>query len=495
MNELRNAFTMNILWITTDHQQWRTIAGRSACRMPNLQRLIDRGLLFHRPYAPMSVCCPVRAMWASGAWPWHNGVYTQVHSAPSISRDMWPGVVGYADRLRDAGYRTGFVGKWHASQVRPPFHFGFDEVAYPRSCPGALPPGKAFRPEPALPADLPPMRYTPVRQFRWPGSEPFDMWGHNEGPVERLGTHRLAAAACELLAEFAAAHRPWHLAVHFPEPHDAYRPHVRFLEGYDPAEMPVPASFHDDFAGKPGMHRRESETWGHFDERDVRQGTAYYFAYCTQIDDAVGRILDALDATGQTDDTLIAFCCDHGDLVGAHHMWIKSWMPYEEDWRMPMFLAGPGVPAGGVTDHLVQTHDLPHTFCELAGAEPLPHPDGRPLLPLLAEPARDDWEDAVLCACYGCEFFVTMRMVITPRYKLVANGFDYDELYDLANDPDEMHNLIRDPAHAAALSELRAKLYELMTRCGDPYGDRPAEGLPGAGRLSRYGGPRYWPRK
>ncbi|HEY8741922.1 MAG TPA: sulfatase-like hydrolase/transferase, partial [Chloroflexota bacterium] len=74
--ELKGPVAINILWITTDHQQWRTIAGRSLCHTPNIQRLVDGGLLFNRSYAPMPVCCPVRAMWISGAYPWHNGVHT-----------------------------------------------------------------------------------------------------------------------------------------------------------------------------------------------------------------------------------------------------------------------------------------------------------------------------------------------------------------------------------------------------------------------------------
>ena len=118
---------MNILWITTDHQQWRTINGRSLCRTPNIQRLVDEGIVFGRSYTPMPVCCPVRAMWMSGAYPWHNGVHTQVHSAPSLTRDMVPEVVTYSQRLHEAGYRQGFVGKWHASYRRTPLDFGFDE--------------------------------------------------------------------------------------------------------------------------------------------------------------------------------------------------------------------------------------------------------------------------------------------------------------------------------------------------------------------------------
>jgi hypothetical protein len=95
---------------------------------------------------------------------------------------------------------------------------------------------------------------------------------------------------------------------------------------------------------------------------------------------------------------------------------------------------------------------------------------------------------------YGCEFFVTQRMVITKRYKYVFNGFDYDEMYDLERDPDELHNVLWDESYAGARSALRGKLYELMNRYGDPYGDL---GLTEAGsdRPNRYGAPRYLPRE
>ena len=99
----------------TDQQQWATIAGRSLCRTPNIDRLAREGLLFERSYTPSAVCCPARAMLLSGAYHWHNGVYNQVHSPPSVHRDMNPDVVLYSQRLREAGYRQGYVGKWHAS--------------------------------------------------------------------------------------------------------------------------------------------------------------------------------------------------------------------------------------------------------------------------------------------------------------------------------------------------------------------------------------------
>jgi arylsulfatase A-like enzyme len=243
------------------------------------------------------------------------------------------------------------------------------------------------------------------------------------------------------------------------------------------------------------MHRRESETWGAFSEADVREGTAHFFAYCEQIDEQIGRILDALQASGQAGETIVAFTTDHGDMLGAHRMWIKGWMPYEEVYRMPLVVRVPGrVQPGAFSDRLVQTHDLPHTFLDLLGLPPLPYADGRSLVPLFEDPAQADWEDAVLCVGYGCEFFVTQRMVITERYKYVFNGFDYDEMYDLERDPDELHNVLWDEGYSSTRGELRGKLYELMNRYGDPYGDR-GFGDRGTNRPNRYGAPRYLPRE
>src|SRR5689334_9787567 len=119
----------NILHIMTDQQQWASIAGRSICRTPNLDRLAKQGMQCERSYTPSAVCCPARAMLLSGAYHWHNGVYNQVHSPPSVHRDMNRDVVLYSQRLRDAGYRLGYVGKWHASYVRTPMDFGYHEMA------------------------------------------------------------------------------------------------------------------------------------------------------------------------------------------------------------------------------------------------------------------------------------------------------------------------------------------------------------------------------
>jgi len=482
----------NILHIMSDQQQWATIVGRSPCRTPNLNRLAASGMLFERSYTPSAVCCPARAILLSGAYHWHNGVYNQIHSSPSVHRDLNADVVLYSQRLRDAGYRLGYVGKWHASYVRGPLDFGFHEVAGISGCSRKILEKLDLNPD-RVPAPSATLKHTPVRQMRWPGSAPFTMWGYLDGPEESTGAWRIAEMAIRMMGRLARAGQPWHLETHFVEPHDAYKPLKKYLDRYDPRGIPVPASFRDTFSGKPGLHRRESETWGPVTEDDYRQGRAHYYAYTEQLDAQIGRILEALDATGQADNTLVVCTTDHGDMVGAHRMWIKGWIPYEECYRVPLIVRWPGVTApGSRTSRLVQTHDLAHTYVQAAGAAALPYSDGHPLQPLFAG-ADAGWPEHRLCAYYGGEYLYTQRIALTDRFKYVFNGFDIDELYDLREDPGEMRNAVADESYRAAVDDMRARLYEMMNRYEDPYGDvnpRNSIGEP----PNRYGAARYLPR-
>jgi len=483
----------NILHIMTDQQQWATIGGRSLCRTPNLDRVAREGMTFERSYTPSAVCCPARAMLLSGAYHWHNGVYNQVHSPPSVHRDMNADVVLYSQRLRDAGYRLGYVGKWHASYVRTPLDFGYHEMAgITAGDPDVLAkfdlnPDRVQRPAERL-------RATNQRMMQWPGSEPFNMWGYREGPEEATPEWRTAETAIRMMGRFAKGTQPWHLEAHFVEPHDPYMPLKQYLDRYDARAIPVPKSFTDTFAGKPGLHRRESETWGKVTEDDVRQSRAHYFAYTEQVDAQIGRVLKALDESGQADRTLVVCTTDHGDMVGAHRMWIKGWLPYEECYRVPLVVRWPGrVTPGSKTDRLVQTHDLAHTYVAAAGARAMPFADGAALQPLFADPKSAGWRDDILCAYYGGEYLYTQRIGLTGRFKYVFNGFDFDEMYDLERDPDEMHNVVDDASYAKWTGDMRARMYEMMSRFHDPYGDSP-EKWTSNGRADRYCASRYLPR-
>src|SRR5215472_4670117 len=160
----------NILHIVSDQQQWATIANRSLCHTPNLNRLAESGMLFERSYTPSAVCCPARAMMLSGAYHWHNGVYNQIHSSPSVHRDMNADVVLYSNRLKEVGYRMGYVGKWHASWVRCPADFGY-EMSAVQGCDPAILQKYDLNPD-RIDAPHERLKATPLRMIQWPGANP-----------------------------------------------------------------------------------------------------------------------------------------------------------------------------------------------------------------------------------------------------------------------------------------------------------------------------------
>jgi arylsulfatase A-like enzyme len=320
------------------------------------------------------------------------------------------------------------------------------------------------------------------------------MWGWSDGEEDQTPEAYSTECAIRMLRRFTAGSQPWHLEVQYIQPHDPYMPLKRYLDRYDTRSIAVAKSFGDDFHNKPGLHRRESQSWGAITEDDYRRSRAHYYAQTEQLDAQIGRLLSALDASGQASNTLVVFTTDHGDTVGAHRMWIKGWIPYEECYRIPMIVRWPGrVKPGTRTRALSQLQDLAHTYVDVAGGRPMPYADGRSLVPLFNDPKTTNWRDSILCAYYGGEFLYTQRMAITDRFKYVFNGFDQDEMYDLERDPAELENIVDRPDYAAFTGDLRARLYELMTQFDDPYGgvqahptQRPAP--------DRYGAERYLPR-
>jgi arylsulfatase A-like enzyme len=326
----------------------------------------------------------------------------------------------------------------------------------------------------------------PVRMVRWPGSEPFGLWGYTEGEEDQTEMHSVAEAGIRMMKRFAAGGQPWLVEIHFPEAFRAW-PLKKYRDRYDDRSIPVDRNFHDTFANKPNMQRREAESYGPMTPQDFQEGRAFYYASFEQLDAQVGRILQALEETGQASDTLVVFAADHGAPWGAHRMWLPCFAPYEELYRVPMVARWPGqAPAGVKTRHLVQVHDLAHTFLDVAGAAPLPHPHGVSFAPVLRQPDRQGWRDMLLTAWYGQNFLLSQRMVITHRHKYVFNAFDFDECYDLEQDPSELRNIISEPGRRAVVDDLRARLYELMEEFEDPFGGRAQDG--------RFMSPRYLPR-
>jgi arylsulfatase A-like enzyme len=187
-------------------------------------------------------------------------------------------------------------------------------------------------------------------------------------------------------------------------------------------------------------------------------------------------VLDALDATGQADNTLVIFLSDHGDYVGAHGLYLKGAPAFREAYHVPCIMRWPqGIRhPGRVVDEFITLADFAPTFLELAGVQPAQPMTGRSLLPFLHGETPVDWPDAVFSQFNGVELYYTQRAVTTREYKYVYNGFDFDELYDLRQDPLELVNRADDPAYREIKHDLVRRMWRFAAQEEDiifnPYG-------------------------
>ena len=289
-------------------------------------------------------------------------------------------------------------------------------------------------------------------------------------PVETHEAYFVANRAAEWLQRAAAGGDPFCLRVDVWGPHQPYWVAEPFANTVCPGEIPEYPSFSHDLADRPRSHRRFRD-WRHehgtlhtWDE--WRPVVARSYEHVTQVDAALGIVLDALESLG-LDDTLVFYTADHGDAIGSQGgMFDKDSLMVEETERIPLAVRWPGqVAPGGSRGHLVTHMDLVPTLLEAAGAAPEPM-DGRSLLSILADPDAA-WRDDLLCEHHGHGHPCFQRMLRHGPWKYVAHLDDTDELYDLSRDPCEGTNLAEDPSHRGVLADMQHRLAAQMTAFDD----------------------------
>jgi arylsulfatase A-like enzyme len=344
--------------------------------------------------------------------------------------------------LQQLGYRSGYVGKWDVNPEHDPTFYGYEEYANSDAM------------------------YRQFLQERYPelvydGS----YFGEFDPlPLEDTRTHRTARLAAQMIDKLAESGAPFHLRVNFGEPHLPCRPAAPFHERYRPEDVPEWGSFSETFEGKPYIQEQQLYNWRieGFTWRDWAPIVARYYAVISQLDDAIGNVLRKLDELGLSDDTLVIYTSDHGDMCGGHRMIDKHYVMYEDVVRVPLAIRWPGVvPAGSRSDRFVYNLlDLPPTILDLTGA-PVPEEaefHGRSLMPLLTGSASTDWRSEITATYNGQQFgLYTQRMIRTEDWKYVWNPTDVDEL----------RNVVRHPAYGDQLRMLRKRLYEILLQDGD----------------------------
>lgn len=402
---------------------------------PNLARLGERSVRFANAYTPSPLCAPGRASFMSGQLPRRTQVYDNAAEFASS-------IPTYAHHLRRAGYRTALSGKMHF--VGPDQLHGMEE---------------------RLTTDIYPADFGWTPDYRKPG-ERIDWWYHNLGSVTGAGVAEITNQmdyddevgfhAVRKIHDFAREpDRPWCLTVSFTHPHDPYVARRQFWDLYEGSEHLQPAIAAIPYEDQDPHSRRLMDAcdWRAFDitERDIARARQGYFANISYIDEKIGDILHAMEATRQ--EAIILFLSDHGDMLGERGLWFK--MSFREGAaRVPLTIAAPGL-APGLIETPVSTLDIVPTLAELAEIsldEVRPWTDGESLVPVAGGEGR-----GAVPIEYAAEGTITPMVALREgRWKYIRCKADPDQLFDLAADPQEMTNLADDPAHEETLARLCA---------------------------------------
>ncbi len=425
----------NILFIMSDEHapHFTGFHGHPLVRTPHLDRLAACGTVFEHAYCNSPLCAPSRMSLMTGRYIHNIGAWDNSTPLPLDT-------ITWAHLLRAAGYDVALSGKQH--------FVGLDQL-------------HGFRTQ--LARDLHAERAHPtfdwsqgtlVAPHPWPGLA-------QAGPgqtVEIEVDDQAEAAALAYLRDPARQAGPWALNVSFIAPHFPLVAPPEYWEHYPPERVDLPTLPPGHTATQHPAIRRMRRMFGMPDEVPeelTRRGRAGYYGLITYLDATIGRLLAALDDTGQRENTIVIYTSDHGEMAGEHGMWRKSNF-YEHSARVPLVLAGPGLPAGRRIPAVVSLVDLIATIVDLGGGTPITPLDGDSLLPPLRGLA--EWKDEAFAEYLAHGVARPMAMLRRGRFKLNYYLDERPELYDLEADPGEFTDLAASPEHAPILDDLRERL-------------------------------------
>ena len=452
----------NILIFMTDQQRGATVLPDHPARTPHLDRFRSRSVAFKNTFAPSPHCCPSRATFFTGLYPSQHGVWNNVCVQNAHSTGPKAGTRLWSQDLADAGYHLDWNGKWHVSWEEGPDDHGF-QIQSIISGPKKHGQG-VMGPEWSFYEKLKDPSHRERGQILRPGWGTYTHYGAQDNPFGDGDTVDSAIAAILSRDD----EQPWCHYIGTLGPHDPYRVPQEFLDLYDPDDVVLPANFGDLMQDKPGLYRRTRSMFDQLSEEEHREALRHYLAFCTYEDHLFGLVLEALEQSGQADNTVVIYVSDHGDYMAEHGLWCKGLPCFRGAYEVPLIISVPDMPGPGrEVDAFISLADLAPTILDLAGiAQERPF-TGKSLLPFLENKAPQKWRDAVFTQSNGNELYGIQRSVTTRDWKLVYNGFDFDELYDLQNDPGEVRNLARDPRYSDARRDLYQRLWTFARETDD----------------------------
>ncbi|MFO1438479.1 MAG: sulfatase-like hydrolase/transferase [Verrucomicrobiaceae bacterium] len=436
----------NVLFLFADDFSYEAVRafGHTDIDTPNLDRLAARGTTFTRAYNMGSwsgaVCVASRTMLISGRSVWSANKIHKTTDAERKAGVLWPQL------MKKAGYKTYMTGKWHIETDA----------------------AKCFDVTRDVRAGMP---KTVASSYNRPIAGQPDAWSPYDkslGGFWEGGTHWSEVVSnhtLDFLADAKQGSDPFFIYAAFNAPHDPRQAPKEFVDRYPLSRIAMPANFLPEYPHKDAIgcqHKLRDENLAPMPRTElaVKTHRAEYYALITHLDAQIGRILDALDASGQADNTWIFFTADHGLAVGHHGLFGKQNM-YDHSVRVPFLVAGPGVAKGAKNDASIYLQDVMATALDLAGAEKPAHVFFNSLRPLLnGDKSRYE-------SVYGA-YLELQRAITHEGWKLIAYPkAKVLRLYHLADDPQEMQDLAAKPEHAAKVKDLLQRLVKLSTELGD----------------------------
>lgn len=438
----------NLLVIMSDEHNKFVLghAGHPVIATPHLDGLAAHGTRFTAAYTPSPICVPARAAFATGLPVHRTGCWDN-----AIAYDG--SIPSWHHALRARGHHVASIGKLHF-KGHPQEDYGLSEAILPMHITGGT--GDVTM----LIRDPDDIREVAARKLiadAGPGESSYTLYDR-----------QVAAAAQVWLRETAPRlrDRPWVLFVSMVAPHFPLTAPPEHYYRYAGRDLPRPKLASP--AERPDhpyvqTYAKRSDHWRHFKgEADLQRALAGYFGLVSFMDENVGKILAALEASGLVGETRVAYTSDHGDNLGTRGLWGKATM-YEESAGIPLILAGPGVPAGAACGTPVTLCDLSATILDGVGARDAIGELGLPgasLLDLAGAPVRERLALSEFHT-YGPDGITMLR---SPRYKYVHYIGAPPQLFDLEADPEELNDLGRDNAHAP----IRAEFERAMRAMLDP---------------------------
>ena len=464
----------NILFIMSDDHGYQALScyGSRVNQTPNLDRIAREGMRFDRCFVTNSICGPSRAVILTGKYSHLNGFVRNGNTFNGAQQNV-------AKLLRQAGYQTAVIGKWHLASEPTGFDYWHILIGQ----------GPYYNP-----------------RMRTP-----------EGTVNHVGytTDIITDEALKWLKQKRDPQQPFFLLYQHKAPHRNWQPGPKYLNKYDDVTIPEPDTLFDDYSGRGSPARQQKMTVARdLNENDLKlspqrglteeqravwdkaydpKNAAFreaqlegeelvrwkyqryvkdYLRCVDSVDENVGRVLDYLDQQGLTENTIVVYTSDQGWYLGEHGWYDKRWM-YEESFRTPLMIRWPAkIKPGSVNRDLVLNLDFPETFLEAAGVEIPADMQGQSLMKLLSGEATD-WRDAIYYHYYEYPGPHSVRRhygVRTDRYKLIyfyEKDVDEWELYDLQKDPQELRSVYNEPDYQAIVAMMKEKLKALRAQYAD----------------------------